>query len=165
MIAPIVSVSKGRPVHKSHASFPFGGMDVREFPKGRTVATFLRRGWLRAAVGTATAFVLALQMLLAGTFATQMAVAGPADPFVICYGNGHSQNGSDTQSDSTGTRIHHASCAICALASVAPPVADVLQSLVVFATTEALVLSQAAVPPRAGRHHDPRSSQGPPQAA
>jgi hypothetical protein len=127
------------------------------------VTAFPRRGWLRGAIGTATAFVLALQMLLAGMLATQMAVAGPADPFVICYGSGH--GGDDAQPGSSGTRVHHASCVICAFASAAPPVADVVQSLAVMVATQVVVSPCVPALPSASRHHDPRSSQGPPQAA
>jgi hypothetical protein len=126
------------------------------------VATFLHhRQWVRGAVGVAAAFVLALQMLLAGMLATQMAVAAPASPFVVCYGEGHG-----TVSDSPSKpAIHHASCAVCTLASFAAPVPEAAASLVAIATGHAVVQPLRSVSPRADRHHTPRSSQGPPQAA
>jgi hypothetical protein len=140
-------------------------MDARELPEEHSVTAILRRAWLKGAVSTATAFVLALQMLLVSVLATQMAAAAPADPFVICYGEGHSQGGDESQPGTDHTRIHHASCVICALASFAPPLADVVQSLATTATADTVALSHACAPPRADRSHDPRSSQGPPQAA
>jgi hypothetical protein len=119
------------------------------------------RHGLRGTVGVAAAFVLALQMLLAGVLATQMAVAAPAGPSAICYGEGH---GTDSDSPSK-SRIYHASCAVCTLASFAPPVPDAAPSLTVVATVHAVVHPLRNVSPLADRHHDPRSSQGPPQAA
>jgi hypothetical protein len=109
----------------------------------------------------AAAFVLALQMLLAGILSTRMAVAAPDDAFTICYGSGHSADGDDGQSG----KIHHASCVICALASFAPPVDTSAASLAVVAASHAAVFATRRALLRGDDHHNPRTSQGPPQAA
>lgn len=118
---------------------------------------------LKGAVGAVVAFVFALQMLLAGIAATQMAAADPADPFVICYGSGHTPDG-DTGSNK-GAPVHHAACAICVLASFSPPVPEIATLQLARSSAPAV----AHLAPQAHRgpasKHDPRSSQGPPQTA
>jgi hypothetical protein len=119
-----------------------------------------RLAWLRAAVGLTAAYVLALQMLLGGVAATQMAVADPAAS-IICYGD-HQQSGQDGK---TGTRIHHASCVVCALASLAPPVPEIADVLAPVAVAATAVSTAIAVLPPARLRHEPRTSQGPPATA
>lgn len=123
---------------------------------------WLRQGGLKGAIGTATAFVLALQVLLAGVLASEMAAAGPADAFVICYGNGHA---GDAPSPDPA-RVHHATCVVCAFAPVAAPPAEIVQAFAVDSVGQPVVRRPMLVPAlTTRRHHDPRSSQGPPQAA
>jgi hypothetical protein len=117
---------------------------------------------LRAWVAVAAAYALALQVILGGILATQMvaaAVAAPADPFVICYGGTPAAD-----HENSGAPVNHAACLVCALASFAPPLpesATVVSRHEVAAYFAAIAISPAK--PR--RLHDPRSSQGPPQAA
>jgi hypothetical protein len=115
--------------------------------------------WLRSAAGIGCAYALALQMLLAGVVATQMAVAEPANA-VICYGN-HSGDGGT----SGGERIHHAACVVCALASLAAPACDATQAYPLRLAVTADIHFISALPAHAGRRHTPRSSQGPPATA
>jgi hypothetical protein len=128
------------------------------------VLAFLRRGaFLKGPVGAVVACVFALQMLLAGIAATQMAAADPADPFVICYGSGHAPDG-DAGSNK-GIPVHHAACAICVLASFSPPVPEIAAlQLARSSELAALHLAPQAHHGPASKH-DPRSSQGPPQTA
>ena len=118
---------------------------------------------LKGAVGAVVAFVFALQMMLAGIAATQMAAADPADPFVICYGSDHAPDG-DTGSGK-GAPVHHAACAICVLAAFSPPVPEAATLQLVRGSASAALHLAPQVQHGPASKHDPRSSQGPPQTA
>jgi len=124
------------------------------------LAAIRAKTWLRAAVGVGCAYALALQMLLAGAVATQMAAAGPVDG-IICI-SGHSP---DSQDDNNGGRVPHFHCVVCALVTFGSPPLDTVQGqpfpVVVAAGTQAAVTASASL----NRRHTPRSSQGPPQTA
>ncbi|TAK47309.1 MAG: DUF2946 domain-containing protein [Xanthobacteraceae bacterium] len=119
------------------------------------------KGWLRGAIGVATAFVFAVQMLMAGIAATQMATAGPFDSSAICYG-GHSSD--DNGAGSPTKQINHATCVICVLASFSAPLpskvepAHPIEAFVTAADRPAAQIRLAT-----SRNHNPRTSQGPPQ--
>jgi hypothetical protein len=127
------------------------------------MALFLRRSMvLRAAIGLGSAYVLALQVFLAAVISTDMAVAQAANPsVVICYGH----NADAGENGSGGKQVTHQSCAICVFASSTPPLpsetAHPALSSVVFA---AFTRDDYSAPAPSGRR-DPRTSQGPPQAA
>lgn len=116
--------------------------------------------WLRGAVGITAAYALALQMLLTGIAATQMAAADSASPFVICYGS-HAQDGGG---GNDSTRIHHASCVACAFVAFSSPVPETAAPFVRVEPTEAAPPSGPQIPRNAALHRTPRSSQGPPQS-
>ena len=140
------------------------GPGVTYHPEGAVVvAWWRRRALLRGMVGVFAGQLLALQFLLAGIIATQMAAAQPADPFAICFG-GHAAFDSSGQADpQRTTHPQHTTCVVCAFASHAPPIAADVSQLVaapVGATPIALPATALAVD-RAGRY-GPRLSQGPP---
>ena len=110
--------------------------------------------------GIGCAYALALQMLLAGVIATQMAVAGPLDA-AICA-SGQSPVGPD---GSSRGQAHHLHCTVCALVTFAAPPLHAAQAqrvrTVIAATLQPAPATLAPINPR----HTPRSSQGPPQTA
>ena len=114
--------------------------------------------WLKGAIGIAAAYIIAAQMMLAGLAAAQMAATDHADQNVICYGSGAPDSGSKG-----ATKIHRASCVICAVASFSPPIPDVVTACA-FGPTAEIALQ---VPPPAPLSHapqdTPRTSRGPPQ--
>jgi len=121
-----------------------------------------RQRWLRGLVGVIAGQVVALQLLLAGVLASQMAVADPAAAFAICHSDA---SPAGEQPGPADAHLKHTTCAVCAFAAVTPllPAGDVA-ALYRQASdiTPARPLSQAIG--RADRH-DPRTSQGPPQTA
>jgi hypothetical protein len=128
------------------------------------VSVFLRRkAWLRGAIGVVAAYVLALQTLLAGIVATQMAVGDPANPFVICYGSGDNGSTESAPLDKPRAHVDHANCAICTFAASSPPIP---RSPAIARITVAVSFGTVAPAPAIGNdRHNPRSSQGPPQSA
>ncbi|MDC7785668.1 hypothetical protein PQJ75_06155 [Rhodoplanes sp. TEM] len=119
----------------------------------------LRQQRFSRVVGLVAAYALALQMLLAGIVATQMAVSGDSALATLCFGTGDTPDGSGT----TPAPATHSPCAICAFTSATPPLP----------ATAGLALPQACrrirrrartTPRRRARRRDPRSSRGPPPA-
>jgi hypothetical protein len=130
---------------------------------GDAVSGWWRRcAGLRAGVGFVVGQLVALQLLLVGVVATQMAAGSAASPFAICYGSSQSPDGTGTGSN---PHVKHTSCVVCAFASCAPP----LLSFKPFAAN----LHVASATFHAVRHgligdadrYDPRQSQGPPYPA
>ena len=117
------------------------------------------RSWLRKAVCIATAYLLALQLVLAGALAAQMAfTAGEAQA------NCHSIAADDGTGGQTGP-IHyddHAACSICAFTSCVPTLSGAPSAGFTSQpqTTVQFTASWAAA--FAGERYEPRSSQGPP---
>lgn len=106
------------------------------------------------------AYALALQMLVSGAAASQMAATASSGSFPICFG-------ATVAADGTGqgdqTPIHQAPCIVCAAALAAPvdiPHFDATPAYsgtgVVLAPNTAQVFLPAPPP-------SPRLSQGPPQ--
>jgi hypothetical protein len=120
----------------------------------------LRTSKWRALVGLLAAYAFALQIILTGVAAGQMAAVSGADPFAICY----SEHGGDQQPAGTKT-AHQTCCIVCATAPLAH----------LSAPTNTLAVAQLGndvtfqgvserVTPLV-RLHSPRTSQGPPQVA
>jgi hypothetical protein len=124
---------------------------------------FMRRnGWGRGLVGIIAGQVVALQLLLAGVLASQMAVADSIGALAICH-NDASPAGE--QPGPADAHLKHGTCAVCAFAAVAPLLpAGQAVALHRQASDLAPARPQRQVVDRA-RRHDPRSSQGPPQTA
>jgi hypothetical protein len=116
--------------------------------------------WLKRVAGIGCAYALALQMLLAGAVATQMAVAAPLDA-AICVA-GHAPDGQDGNS---GGHAHHFHCTVCALVTFAAPPFDAVQAQLAPAVVAAPLQPQPAALAPVNPCHTPRSSQGPPRAA
>jgi hypothetical protein len=119
---------------------------------------------LRTVVAIATAYAFALQLLLTGILATQMAVASAAsaNPFAICYSGtpaGGDHNGAGTPT------AHQTCCNVCAVAWIAPPSPPASQPSVIRFVSAVAFRAAAAPPALAGQTHSPRTSQGPPQVA
>lgn len=121
-----------------------------------------RKAGLRTAVSAVTAPILALQLLLAGMIATQMAVPAPTFAAAIC----HSIDGSaGTDLPTPGSHLGHQHCAVCAFAAGTPvlpgggpSIPTRLVPLVAISTTVSDVATLE-------RRHEPRLSQGPPRHA
>jgi hypothetical protein len=122
------------------------------------------KGGLRTMVAIAAAYAFALQLLLTGILATQMAVASAAsaDPFAICYSGtpaGGEHNGAGTPT------AHQTCCNVCAVAWIAPPSPPAAQPTVIRFASAVAFRPAAAPPALAGQTRSPRTSQGPPQVA
>jgi hypothetical protein len=122
-------------------------------------AWWRQKSGVRGLIGFLASQIIALQFLLTGIVATEMAVRASADAFVICHGNNQSPSGQP------GSYVNHATCAICAFAAHAPlvppdtshvAILDVLTSVVANVTPLAIATSE---------RHSPRTSQGPPLSA
>jgi hypothetical protein len=134
---------------------------------GRVVpvlAYFRARSAARTVIVMTAAYLFALQMLLAAVLAPQMALAasGIADAFVICHGDGAAQR-SDAPG-STAPQLHH-TCAVCVQVHATSTASVTPASAPARIVTHARFVALTPGAPTAQRLHDPRSSQGPPQAA
>ena len=116
-----------------------------------------RKTGLRAVTAMVAAYAFALQMLLTGVVATQMAAANPADPFVIC-----TSTGVDGGHGTTGKAVNHLTCAVCSLATSTPTVSGEHAAVVFQIAVPALYTPADAASASGTRRHEPRSSQGPP---
>jgi hypothetical protein len=115
------------------------------------------RGW-RGWIAIAAAYAFALQLILTGIIATQMATASPAEAFSICTGAGDNSGGPGTP------RTAHQACVVCAVAPAPPlPAADTAPALARVVTT--IDFFGASRPLTVGTFHSPRTSQGPPPNA
>jgi hypothetical protein len=106
--------------------------------------------------GILAAYALALQILLSGIIATQMAVGGAGGAAQICFGGGQ-------PSDDGNAPVAHVSCAVCAFASACPPLPSVSQvAAVSFRASPAPRLTSE--PSIARPWRDIHSARGPPEA-
>ncbi|RAI46190.1 hypothetical protein CH341_00375 [Rhodoplanes roseus] len=119
----------------------------------------MRHQRLRRVVGLVAAYALALQMLLAGIVATEMAVAGDAAAATLCFGAPDGPDASGTSHPPTP----HSPCAICAFASAAPPLPG-LAGLALPQAGRRIRRRVRTTARRCARRRDPRSSRGPPPA-
>ncbi len=106
--------------------------------------------------------LVALQLLLAGAVAVQMAAQPPLDRSVICYGAGLP---ADDGGAGDGGPLRHLACIICVFATLAPLIADGGAHLLL---RDAHADLRPDAPPRlvpVAPSYSPRSSQGPPPAA
>ncbi|MGO4714901.1 DUF2946 family protein [Bradyrhizobium sp. 2TAF24] len=118
-----------------------------------------RRSWLRKVVALAAGHALALQLLLAGIVATQMAVApAAAVAAALCADLGHG-SAPDGQ---PATGLHHVPCAVCAFAAAAAPLPQAGALDAPRSLAHAIERHDDTAAFAAARRHDPRSSQGPP---
>ena len=120
------------------------------------------RGGLRAIVAMTTAYVVALQMLLAAVLTAPMALAAASatDLFVICHSDG-TASGKDTSAPSAP--VQHDACAVCVQAHSMAAAAEAAPAMPVRRVSYARFASAEPGAPAGVRHHDPRSSQGPPR--
>jgi hypothetical protein len=118
---------------------------------------------LRAIVAGAIAYALALQMVLLGVIATQMAVAPAVGGFEICLGD---PGNADSQHQPDGTaHPAHLTCVVCAFATAAglPAAGGWLQAP---RLADAVTPQHApAAPLHLGRRRSPLVPQGPPRLA
>ncbi len=121
-----------------------------------------RRGWFWRLTACAAGPLVALQLLLAGIVAVQMAAELPPDPSVICYGAG--QPDADDPASGAGHAVHTA-CAICAFAALAPLLASGSPAQLLRNAFARLSIDTALPAAVATLAYSPRSSQGPPQSA
>ena len=114
---------------------------------------------LRAVIGVATAYLFALQLILAAAFATQMAVPGELQ--AICHGV-EVVLPDVPQKTPAQSADHHIGCPICAFASSVPPLPNAFRGLPNRPSLEIPAITTAWFAKSAGKQHEPRSSQGPP---
>jgi hypothetical protein len=117
---------------------------------------------VRGLIGILASQIIALQLLLAGIVATQMAVRASDDPFVICHGNGQS---APSQPGKTSSSIYHAACAICAFAAHAAPVPVDTSHVAILDVLTTAIASVTPLAIATSDRHSPRTSQGPPLSA
>ncbi|GLH79549.1 hypothetical protein SSBR45G_44580 [Bradyrhizobium sp. SSBR45G] len=120
-------------------------------------------GWARKAVSIAAAYLIALQVVLAGLMSAQMTAAAASDLGIICTeSDGGAAHGTSTPKPAL---LHKDFCAVCAFAAHAAPVpAPAVETLVRRASALRLA-SFAAWAARDTRLREPRLSQGPPANA
>jgi hypothetical protein len=113
---------------------------------------------LKGAVGVATAYLFALQLILAAAVATQM--AAPNELQAICHGV---EAAAPTVPEKGPVQAdHHVGCPICAFASGIPPLPDSRPSLPNRRSLEKPATAIFLFRKSSRRQHEPRSSQGPP---
>jgi hypothetical protein len=118
---------------------------------------------LKKAVCIATAYLLALQLVLAGALAAQMAFT-PGEAQANCHSIA-ADDGTDGPTGPIHSDDDHAVCSICAFTSCVPTLSGA--PFAAFTrqpqTTAHFTATWAA--PSAVDRHEPRSSQGPPLRA
>jgi hypothetical protein len=115
---------------------------------------------MKSAVALATAYVIALQLLLTSALAAQMSVATFDPSSHFCNANPTDATGQQGQADAA--LIKKAGCAVCVFASQAP-VLSATAVVHVAQYAQRLALSPAAVSSVSPQpQHSPRTSQGPP---
>lgn len=115
---------------------------------------------MRGAVAIATAYLVALQLLLTSAIAAQMSVSAPDAAAHFCYGNPAGEADQIDQADTTP--IKKANCPICVFASQAPPLLAASFVNIEQDAREAMLPSRAVIFLDVQSQHDPRTSQGPP---
>lgn len=123
------------------------------------VFTLRNKPWFRGVIGFVAAYVFALQVLLTGVVATQMAFA----PFVggteVCHDRGALSDESSDKNNAT-----HPCCAICAFASVTPLASETTQDVPHPVSYSALqFIAEAPYAASVSFPATPRLSQGPPR--
>ncbi|MGJ5205699.1 DUF2946 family protein [Bradyrhizobium sp. HKCCYLR20261] len=124
-----------------------------------------RRGtahWARRTVGILAAYLIALQMVLAGAMSAQMAAAAANDLGVICTDIDGTVHGTSAPDSAV---LHKDFCAVCAFAAHAAPVPTPVAALLLRSASELRLASFAAWAARDSRLREPRLSQGPPANA
>ncbi len=125
-----------------------------------------RRGtaaWTRRVVGIVAAYLIALQMVLAGAMSAQMAAASANDLGVICA---EADGGAAHDTGAPNSAVLHKNfCAVCAFAAHAAPVPAMAVETLVRSAGELRLGSFAAWAARDTRLREPRLSQGPPANA
>lgn len=113
---------------------------------------------LRSLTALAAVYAFALQVMLAGIVATEMAAADPAVATALC-------SGANGTADRDGAPAHHGPCVVCAFASFSPPLPQTVEPAVL---RPGLAVAFAPTAPAfsiESRRRDPQSARGPPQAA
>jgi hypothetical protein len=114
-------------------------------------------------VGILAAYLVALQMVLAGAMSAQMAAATADDLGLICSemdsGSSH-----DTSAPAS-TVLHKNFCAVCAFAAHAAPLPAPAIRMPARSASELRLATFAAWAARDTRLREPRLSQGPPANA
>lgn len=118
------------------------------------------RFWLRSLVGVAVAHVLAIQLILTATLATQMAFTPGADR-VICHGL-TSDNLTNNRQQPAQQTHHHEACSICAFAASSHVLPPQLPVLLIWPSDATGLFTMAWLDQLPTRGHEPRTSQGPP---
>ncbi|MGJ4947744.1 DUF2946 family protein [Bradyrhizobium sp. HKCCYLS20291] len=118
---------------------------------------------MRRAVSIAAAYLIALQVVLAGAMSAQMAAAAASDLGIICTElDGGASHGTNAPG-SAG--LHKDFCAVCAFAAHAAPVPPPAGELLLRTASELRLASFAIWAARDTRLREPRLSQGPPANA
>ncbi|WP_257170463.1 DUF2946 family protein [Bradyrhizobium sp. SRS-191] len=118
--------------------------------------------WARRAVGILAAYLIALQMVLAGAMSAQMAAAAANDLGVICTDADGTVHGTSAPDSAV---LHKDFCAVCAFSAHAAPVPTPVVAMLVRSAGELRLASFAAWAARDSRLREPRLSQGPPAYA
>jgi len=120
------------------------------------------KSWLQRAVAGATAYVLAMQIILAGALAAQMVIT-PSSAGFICHSAGF-----DNQTNQRHNPGHppdrHAPCGICTFAGFAPILLDATSIVSYWSRQTNVRFVQADIAILLVKRHEPRTSQGPPLA-
>jgi hypothetical protein len=113
---------------------------------------------LRSLTALIAAYAFALQMMLAGVVATEMAAADPAAAAQACVSGAGA-------ADKTGAPLHHGPCVVCAFASFSPPVPQAAEPAASRLAIDAPFAPATAAFSFESRWHDPQSARGPPRTA
>lgn len=122
--------------------------------------------WLRGAFSIALAYLLVLQLVLAGFAAERMALADGSGLGAICAPNGTTQDAAAPpgHDDPAGGQDHASYCAICAFHALGSLLPDRITPA---APAPMHARAPAPIPQRLATHgldrRNPRSSQGPPR--
>jgi DUF2946 family protein len=125
-------------------------------------ASWRRNRFIRGLVGILAGQILVLQVLLAGIVATEMALGASPDALAICHGNDRT---APAEPGKGGSNYRHATCVICAFASLGPPVPTGPALVAVVPGPAAVHAILASLPIPTSDRHSPRTSQGPPKSA
>jgi len=121
-----------------------------------------QKSWLQRAVAGATAYIFAIQIILAGALAAQMAIR-PSSAEVICHSAGF-----DSQTDQRQNPVHpadhQAPCGICGFAGFTPILSEATSIAPPWPRRTSVRLVEADKAILLAGRREPRSSQGPPFA-
>ena len=118
---------------------------------------------LKKAVCIATAYLLAVQLVLAGALAAQMAFT-PGEAQANCHSIA-ADDGTDGQTGPIHSDDDHAVCSICAFTSCVPTLSGAPSAAFTWQPQTTVQFTASWAAPFAGERHEPRSSQGPPPRA